>query len=251
MLLLSKISKECNGKLGTPEFFRRGKMALMECKRERSFRAECAIATVSGTREEISGDTARANETENGHFFSVISDGMGSGAEAKDTSELVSDLLLSALELGSGEETVMRLINKLIRSCGEECSATVDLFSLDLYTGEGYFIKSGAAPSYIKRSSKARSSDSLFRIRSRTAPIGLLRDIDSERIRVELFDEDVIVMLSDGITGAEDSGWLPKLLAKPIKGDLTDYANLILSEAMKNTSPTDDMTVAVTRIQRI
>ena len=249
--LMSRLSSSCQVRLGTPEFFRRGKMALMECKRERSYRAECAIATVSGTRDEISGDTSRAFETGDGHFFSLISDGMGSGAQARDTSELVADLLISALDFGAGEVTVMELLNKLIRARGDECSATVDLFSVDLYTGESYFIKSGAAPSYIKRSSGARGSDSLFRIRSRTAPIGLLRDIDSERIRVELENEDVIVMLSDGITGGEDTGWLAKLLARPIKSDLSSYADFILSEAMKNTSPTDDMTVTVTRVRRI
>ena len=230
-------------RLGTPEFYRRGKMALMECGSEKSFAAECAIASIAGEREAISGDTAMAFESNNGYFYSIISDGMGSGNEAKQISGFVTDFMSRALEFNSEGQTVLKILNHTIRHRHRECSATLDLFSVDLYRGDAEFLKSGAAPSYVKR------GDSIFRIKSKTAPLGLMKSVDAERIRVELEGEDYIIMLSDGIAqSAEDTPWLLELLSKAPRRNLKEYADLILSTTLKNMPRNDDMTVMVTKV---
>ena len=218
-------------------------MALMECPSEKSFEVECATASVAGEREEISGDTALAFESEAGYFYSLISDGMGSGKEAKETSGFVADFLKSALEANSEGQTALKILNHTIRHKPRECSATVDLFSVDLYRGDAEFLKSGAAASYVKRGS------SIFRIKSKTAPIGLMKSVDAEKIKVELEGDDYIIMLSDGIAqNAEDTPWLLELLARPPKRDIKEYADSILTAAMKNLARSDDMTVLVTKV---
>jgi serine/threonine protein phosphatase PrpC len=117
------------------------------------------------------------------------------------------------------------------------------LFEIDLLCGSGVFLKSGAAPSYIKRDS------SIFRIRSQTTPIGLLKSIDTERISVEIKPGDHIIMMSDGIADiTEDAPWLLLLLGEPPKQNLKEYADLILSEAIKNGAGGDDMSVTVIRV---
>jgi len=230
-------------RLGAPEFYRRGKMALMECGSEKSYDAECAIASIAGKREVISGDTATAFESNNGFFYSIISDGMGSGNEAKQISSFVTDFMARALEFNSEGQTVLRILNHTIRHRHRECSATLDLFAVDLYRGDAEFLKSGAAPSYVKRGS------SIFRIKSKTAPLGLMKSVDAERIRVDLEGEDYIIMLSDGIAqSAEDTPWLLELLSKTPKRNLKEYADLILAAALKNTPRNDDMTVMVTKV---
>ena len=244
--LKKNIESVAGVRLGNPEFYRRGKMALMECPSERSFAAECAVANAAGEREDVSGDTASAFESSNGYFYSLISDGMGSGREAKETSSLVADFLCRALEFSPESATILRILNHTIRHRHRECSATVDLFTVDLYTGEAQFLKSGAAPSYVKRGS------SIFRIKSKTAPLGLMKNVDTEKIKVDLEGEDYIIMLSDGIAqSAEDTPWLLELLAKPPKRDLKEYAELILAASQKNLSHTDDMTVLVTRVIKV
>ncbi len=243
--LKSNIEAISKIKLGTPDFYRKGKMALMECKSEKSYAAECAIATVAGEREEISGDTACAFESNNGYFYSLISDGMGSGSEAKETSGFVADFMTRALEFTPEGQTVLKILNHNIRHKHRECSATLDLFSVDLYRGDAEFLKSGAAPSYVKRGS------SIFRIKSKTAPLGLLKSVDAEKIKIDLEGEDYIIMLSDGIAqSAEDTPWLLELLSKPPKRNLKEYADHILSVALKNLPRSDDMTVLVTRVIR-
>ena len=244
--LKKNIESVAGVRLGTPEFYRKGKMALMECPSDRSYSAECAIASVAGERDEVSGDTATAFETSGGFFYSLISDGMGSGREAKETSSLVADFMMRALEFNPEGETVLKILNHAVRHRHRECSATVDLFSVDLYTGDAEFLKSGAAASYVKRGS------SIFRIKSKTAPLGLMKAVDAEKIKIELDGDDYVIMLSDGIgQSAEETPWLLDLLSKPPKRTLKEYAESILSAALKNLPHTDDMTVLVTKVTRM
>ena len=251
-LLREQIEADAKIRLAPAEFYRRGKMALLKCSAEKMYRAESSSAGIFGTRDSVSGDTAISFESKNGFFYSVISDGMGSGKEAKETSALTCDILSNLLDFASSTETVMRLLNHLLLSRGRECSATVDLFSFDLYTGEAAFVKSGAAVSYIKRQRATRESSSLFRIRSRTAPLGLMQDVDAEKIKIELESDDYIIMFSDGICqSSEDAPWLVELLSLPPKRTLEEYAGFLLAEAQKNVTPTDDMTVSVTKIERL
>jgi stage II sporulation protein E len=244
--LHNKLESVAGVKLATPEYYRHGKMALMECGIRRGYATECAVAKVSGEGGEISGDTLASFESSDDYFYSLISDGMGRGEIAEETSRFVVDFLTRLLDFSASKETVLHLLNNVMRHRSEECSATVDLFELDLLTGEGTFIKSGAAPSFVKR------DESIFRIKSQTAPIGLLRTIDTEKIRVEVRGDDYVIMLSDGVAdSAEDAPWLLELLAKPPKRNVKEYADLILSEAVKHSRSRDDMSVAVIKVMKV
>lgn len=244
--LRKSIEEAAGVKLSIPEYFRRGKMVLMECGIRPSYKVSFATATKAGNKDEVSGDTAICFESEHSYFYSLISDGMGSGSLARETSGLVCEFIKQAMNIGSAKETLLHMLNHVIRDRREECSATVDLFELDMLRGGGVFIKSGATPSYVKRDS------SIFRIRSQTAPIGLMRSIDTERINVEIKGGDHIFMFSDGIAEiAEDAPWLLLLLGEPVKKDLKEYADVILKEAEKNGSSSDDMTVTVIRVDEV
>ncbi len=244
--LRKKIEDSLGVKLAAPEYFRRDKMVLMECSIRRAFSVKIATASRAGKAGEISGDTIASFESEDDRFYSLISDGMGSGEVAKETSEFVAGFMRTALDIGAAKETLLHMLNHTIRKRREECSATVDLFELDLLTGEAVFIKSGAAPSYVKRES------SIFRIRSQTAPIGLLGSIDTEKIKVEVRPGDHVIMLSDGIADSmEDAPWLLVMLGEPPRKNLTEYAEAILQEAVKNSKTSDDMSVVVMKIEEI
>ena len=244
--LLRNIEEAIGVSLGTPEYFRRGKMVLMECSAKRKLSISIAVAGMAGSDGEVSGDTVSHFETDSEYFYALISDGMGSGEVAKETSLFVSDLLREILPIGTAKEALLHMLNLTVKARKEECSATVDLLEVDLISGEATFIKSGAAPSFVKRGS------SIFRIRSQTAPIGLLSSIDSEKIKVDIREGDYVVMLSDGVADeADDAPWLLLLLGEPPKSNLQDYANLILAEAIKNTSAKDDMSVVVMKIEGV
>ncbi len=242
-----ELERVAGTRLATPEYYRRGKMALLECHATRS---RTAISSATGDvadNSDISGDSSAAFETDEGRHFSIISDGMGSGIEARRSADFVIEFLSSALDFGAGCESALRLLNNMIKRKKSGTTVTVDLFSLDLISGEAMFYKCGAAPSYIKRGS------SLFRIRSRTSPLGPLGELDAERVRVEVEGGDYIIMFSDGISqDGEDSPWLIELLAHPLPKDATPQllADQILKAAKAKGVKADDMTVRVIEIKK-
>lgn len=241
-----KIEETLGARLGVPEYFRSGSTVLMEADACRAFSVECASAALGGRDDEISGDTVRIFESSDDRFYALLSDGMGTGKVAKETSAFVGAYLSEMLDPTYPTDTVLHMLSHIIRSRGEECSATVDLFGFDLIGGEASFLKSGAAPSYIKR------KDSIFRIRSETAPIGLMKNVDAERIKAGVEDGDYIIMLSDGVSqSTDDAAWLLELLSKPPKSSVGEYADFILSAAVKSSRFKDDMTVVVAKINKL
>ncbi len=244
--LPSKIEAATGRRLGKPELYKRGNAVLFAAASEKKLRMSYAIEERASGGGEVSGDTAICFESGDGRFHSLISDGMGSGREAKSVSLFVTDMLSRSLEFSQSSGTLLSLLNHMIARRNEECSATVDLFSLDLLTGEAAFFKSGAAASYIKR------GGSLFRIRSKTAPLGLMKTLDAERIKVEVMAGDIIVMISDGVSqNTEDTPWLIELLSKDGGEDIDRLTKRIISEAEAHQASTDDMTVVVAKIEEV
>ena len=125
-----------------------------------------------------------------------------------------------------------------------ECSATVDLMALDCIRGKASFYKCGAAPTYIFR------EGSLFKLRSKTLPIGILTEADHKRIRFEVCAGDVIVMVSDGVTqGKDDCPWLYDLLRRcGYSVALDRVADRIVQHARSEGSE-DDISVLVLRVE--
>ena len=196
---------------------------------------------------ELCGDSAEVFHGEDNRFFACVSDGMGSGREAAETSALSGKLLQTLLTSGSSVKGALNLLNSLLRHRGNgslhECSATVDLLELDLVGGRAFFYKCGAAPTYILR------SGSLVKLRSGTLPIGIMKKVDVGVIPCEIAPGDVIVMVSDGVTqGKEECPRLFELLqAKAKTSDPSKLASLILNDA-KSRGSADDISVAVLKI---
>lgn len=241
---LIKRFEEASGlKLSTPEYYRRDDMVLMECEAVAKYKLDSGSAKENGLGDEISGDSIKRFKSKELFAYGLICDGMGSGNEAKNASEFASEFLKLSLGEDASQTTVVHMLNGALQQGKEECGVAIDLFALDMITGEGKFIKSGAAASYIKR------KNSLFRIKSETMPLGLIKKVDAEKISANVCEDDYIIMLSDGIADpAEDSPWLIEVLNKPVLTDLDEYAAFILSEAKKNSKGIDDMSVLVMRV---
>lgn len=123
---------------------------------------------------------------------------MGSGTEAAFTAGTVTLILERLLTAGVKIKNALALVNSFIRERRIECSATVDAMELDLIRGNCAFIKSGAAPSFVLRGGR------LFKLRSRTVPIGIMPSADAERIAFRVEAGDIVIMMSDGVTQTEE-----------------------------------------------
>lgn len=200
-------------------------------------------AEIGKGRAEVCGDVIISFEFD-GKYYMIISDGMGSGREAALTSGICVSLLRKLIEAGAGLDAALKLLNGIIRQSGMECSTTVDIAEIDMIAGEARFIKSGAAPSFILR------NGSIFRLQSKTVPIGIIRALDAEMIKFTIESGDRIVMVSDGAARSYDEvPWLLDLLATDecvLHGMPADAAERILEESAKRSA--DDVTVGVIEV---
>jgi len=208
----------------------------------------CAQRTLLADGEDkYCGDTVGVFRERDGRFFALISDGMGSGAEAAMTSGISGAYLRKMIGAGASCEMAVRMLNGFLRHRGSgslhECSATVDLLELDLMRGKASFYKNGAAPTYVFR------NGGIFKLRSRTVPVGIIRESDTRRIGFDVAAGDMIVMVSDGVTqGREECPWLFDLLRSQGENVSAErIADLVVKYA-KNEGAADDLSVLVIKI---
>ena len=197
--------------------------------------------------EEYCGDSAGALYDDDDRFFAFISDGMGSGKEAAVTSGYVSLFLCKLLGASSPASSVIKMINSFLRgrnsSSEDECSATVDLMELDTLSGGATFYKSGASPTYVFR------NGNLFKLRAKSAPLGILRGTSVRKVSFDVSVGDLIVMVSDGVTGGKEE--CPRLF-DTVRGlsrtsSAEDVADAVVKYA-KSEASSDDISVIAVRI---
>ncbi|MBO5313354.1 MAG: SpoIIE family protein phosphatase [Clostridia bacterium] len=199
----------------------------------------CATHSIN----EENGDTISAFVGEGDMEYMLICDGMGSGREAHLTSQMCASFLEKMLSATGSVKLCLSMLNNFIRAKNMECSSTVDLLEINPVTKEGRFIKSGASPSYVKRQSE------VFKLQSKTAPIGIMRTLDAEELSFTLNKGDVCVMVSDGVVGScPESKWLMQYL-KDTPSSPDALAQSIIDEAKRRGGKKDDMSVVVAVIK--
>ena len=224
-----------------------GGAALIFSEREKNS-ASVIRRRVIAQNETVCGDNVAVFKNKDDRFFAFISDGMGSGSAADAVSRISVGFLSNMLGVGSLSEELIAMLNGLLCVRSEktaiERSATLDLLELDLMTGRASIYKCGAAPSYIYRRGR------LFKLRSESMPIGILRDADVKRFELTLRRGDVVVMVSDGVTGeGGECPWLFDLLAQNLpERSLERTAELIVKYASAKGSG-DDITVLLVRVE--
>jgi len=124
----------------------------------------------------------------------------------------------------------------------------VDIAEIDLFSGEARFIKSGAAPSFVLR------DGGIFRLQSKTVPIGIMRALDAEMIKFDVQEGDRVVMVSDGVSRSYDeSPWLLDMMStdeEVLSGDTDGASERIIREAISRGSE-DDVTAGVIEIKTL
>ena len=213
---------------------------------EARFHVLTGVASAVKETEKISGDNYAFFRTGAGNLTAVLSDGMGSGDKACSDSTMVVELMQKFLEAGFQMEMAIQMINSALLT-GEENSnmSTLDLCSMDLYSGECRFVKVGSASSYIKR------QHLVDRISSGNLPLGIFQKPDMEAVGRTLMDGDYIVMVSDGVLDALSQGIGEDMLSEVIGStnleNPGEIANAILNFCIHQCRGRirDDMTILV------
>ena len=118
---------------------------------EDKFTSQIGIAKSKKYDSIISGDTTIQTKLDDGKMLIAISDGMGSGPEARKSSKIAIKMLERLLSSGFNKDTALKLINNTISAnTDDDMYATLDVSILDLYNGSMEFIKNGACPTFVK-----------------------------------------------------------------------------------------------------
>lgn len=180
---------------GRPPFFVTEEIQTMYFQEECRFMVLTGFAKATREKERISGDNHSFFETQEGDFFALLSDGMGSGEKACADSELVLAMTERLLSSGFSEEMSLQLINDTLIVGGENKNmSTMDLCRINLYNGEAQFLKVGAAPSLIRREGYVEE------LPSNSLPLGVFSKLKPCKTSRILTDGDYIFLFSDGIT---------------------------------------------------
>ena len=115
---------------------------------------------------------------------------------------------------------------------------------MDLFTGEGELLKMGAAPTYWKKGREVR------RFTGSSLPAGLAAGAapPPDQFSLRLSPGDCVLMVSDGVCGAEDDQWVRERLAS-FQGDSPkELARELITHSPQEA--TDDRTALVIRLER-
>ncbi len=215
---------------------------------EKRYKMESAVAKLPKAGNEISGDTHGIFDLEAGLMLGLLSDGMGVGEEAAALSESTVSLVERMLGAGLEKRFALKIINSLLLlgNPGEKF-ATLDLLMFNQFTGEIELFKIGSAPTYIKKGQEVQV------IRSTSLPIGIVDKVEPEYYRDFLEDDDLIVMVSDGVIENKKTNedWILKTLKKLEIGGVEPFSQYLLELAKIETAGEikDDMSIMVLKIE--
>ena len=198
------------------------------------------------TNSRISGDSFLSIKLKDGKYLVALSDGMGSGEEARQSSNKALKMLENLLLSGFDKKTSLELINSSLINQNEEIFATLDIAIIDLYKGNVELIKSGACPTYIK------SKNSVQVIKANSLPAGIINEYSLQSFDRDISSGEILLMCSDGILDSNveyknKELWVKYLLEDIETNNTKKIADLVLNEAIDNGYGTakDDMSVVV------
>lgn len=208
------------------------------------------IAKKTKDKSVVSGDTYIKTKLDDGKTLIALSDGMGSGPDARKSSKVAIKMLERLLKTGFEKDASIKLINStMCLNSKDDMYATLDIGIFDLFTGNMEIVKNGSCPTFVK------SKKDVQLIKSLSLPAGILDDIDLVTFDRDLEDGDIVVMCTDGIidSNTEYSNkemWVRDILSEMETDDVQKIADIIVQEAVDNNlgRPKDDMTVIVSKI---
>ncbi len=210
------------------------------------------VAKIGKGCEKISGDTFLLTDLPEGKVGVVLSDGMGSGETAFQESAMVVEMLEELLNAGFPTDAAIQMMNTALVIGREEVRfSTIDMCVFDLYGGTCELIKAGASTTFI------RYDDRVERISSTSLPIGVLQNLEIEKVKKELRDGTFVVMMTDGVMDALPIGEQEALMSTFIRGtnihNAKELAHHILGQVLEWTGelPQDDMTVIVIGVWKL
>ncbi len=244
--IMKALSIACERDFDAPNISKIGNTAVITANEHATFKVDIGAHQHSAAAGNICGDSYKFFNDGKGHFIMLISDGMGTGGRAAVDGAMASGLMSRLLKAGFGYDCSLKILNSsMLFKSSDESLATMDIASIDLFTGMTELYKAGAAPTIVRKNGHSGRAE------SNSLPIGILKEVSFDRAGIKLKDNDILMLVSDGVT-AHGTDWIREEIASWGDGSAQDLAEHICEGARRRCvgSRTDDITVLAAIIEK-
>lgn len=246
--LTAEVSRICRREMDTPEIAHCRTVTMLSFGEKPLFAAEFGAAAHPAKGQTVSGDALDQFCDSAGRAQMLLCDGMGTGRAAAVDGQMAAKLTAQLLRAGFAAESAARLVNVALglKGAEQEAGATLDLLTVDLYTGRAGLFKAGAAPSFLVRGGVPRMLDGA------SLPMGVLDSLVGRSTTFALDAGDWVVLVSDGAL-ADGSDWLMQqlqLCARLHHTPAQAAAAVADAAARRAGDKRDDITVAVVELKK-
>ena len=247
--LTGEVSRICRRDMDTPEITHCRTVTMLTFGERPLFTASFGAAGHAATGQSVSGDALDQFCDTSGRAQMLLCDGMGTGRAAAVDGQMAAKLTAQLLRAGFAAESAARLVNVALglKGADQEAGATLDLLTVDLYTGRAGLFKAGAAPSFLVRGGVPRMLDGA------SLPMGVLDSLVGRSTTFALDAGDWVVLVSDGAL-ADGADWLMQQLQLCAKLGHTPQqaAETVANAAARRAGEKrDDITVAVVEVGKV
>ena len=247
--LVEEVSRLCRRDMDLPEITHCRTVTMLTFGEKPLFTAEFGAAGHAAAGQSVSGDTLDQFCDTSGRAQMLLCDGMGTGRAAAVDGQMAAKLTAQLLRAGFAAESAARLVNVALglKGAEQEAGATLDLLTVDLYTGRAGLFKAGAAPSFLVRGGVPRMLDGA------SLPMGMLDSLVGRSTTFALDAGDWVVLVSDGAL-ADGADWLMQQLQLCARlGHTPKQAAETVADAAARRAgdKRDDITVAVLAVGKV
>ena len=219
--LLEEIARVCGKEFENPCVTYAGGRCRIRMNEKARYRVRVGCAQHNCRNGKFCGDCWKCFPDGNGRQIAIVCDGMGTGGRAAVDGTMACGIMERLVKAGIGFDAALRVVNSaLLAKSGDESLSTMDVATLDLFTGEAELLKAGAPTTVFRREGRAVPAD------LPGLPVGILNESRFAKTADTLASGDLLVMLSDGALSSGPewlcalveawSGSLPQELAEEI-----------------------------------
>ena len=243
--LTSVLGAEIGAELSAPKIRELKNAKELKFIQKERFSVDVACASASCAQKKLCGDYTEHFRTESKYYI-ILSDGMGTGGRAAIDSAMTVELFSRLIKAGLSTENALSITNcALSVKSDDESLSTLDIAEIDLFTGDAFILKAGAAQSFYTCNGRVKT------VEIPCSPLGILSKASFAKYALKLRGGDRIVIASDGIFGCGTS-WIQSEIKAAENSTPSELAEIILEQAqLKCGSRFDDMTVICATIDEI
>lgn len=209
------------------------------------FNINYGYGQVAKDKLNIKGDNYLIKPLENGSFFAALSDGMGHGINAYQESKMTINMIDKIIDFDINTQTSIQILNTFYALKDNfDNYATLDLIELHKNRDKATLYKMGSTFTYLVK------KKDIITYANSNLPFGINDLIMTEELELE--KNDLIVLMTDGITDSIDENKLKEfILLNQFKEPQKLVYEILQLIEKQNSVIKDDMSIIILKIESL